>query len=151
MEIEVKILDPRVGTEAHPLPHYATSGSAGLDLGACVDEPVVLAAGEVALIPTGIAVHVADPGFAAIILPRSGKGHKAGLVLGNGTGLIDSDYQGPLFISACNRNHQKPVTIDPGERIAQLVIIPVVQAVFKVVPAFTPTERGDGGFGHTGT
>jgi dUTP pyrophosphatase len=144
--IDVKVLDPRM---AEQLPHYATPGSAGLDLRACLDAPVVLEPGRSALIPTGLAIHIGDPGLAAVILPRSGLGHKHGIVLGNLTGLIDSDYQGQLFVSCWNRS-ATPFTIDPGERIAQMVLVPVVQAHFDVVDEFTETERGTGGFGHTG-
>ncbi len=147
-KIDIKILDPRVGNE-FPLPAYATSGSAGLDLRACLDEPLVIAAGETRLIPTGLAIYIADPELAAVILPRSGLGHKHGIVLGNLVGLIDSDYQGPLMVSAWNRSEQ-PFTIQPGDRIAQLVFVPVVQAEFNLVEEFTTTDRGEGGFGHSG-
>ncbi len=147
-KIDIKILDPRVGKE-FPLPAYATSGSAGLDLRACLDEPLVLAAGETRLIPTGLAVYIADPQLAAVILPRSGLGHKHGIVLGNLVGLIDSDYQGPLMVSAWNRGEHS-FTIQPGDRIAQLVFVPVVQAEFNLVEEFTTTDRGEGGFGHSG-
>ncbi|MFV2057432.1 MAG: dUTP diphosphatase [Thiohalomonadales bacterium] len=146
--IQLKILDPRIGKEI-PLPTHATSGSAGMDLRACIDDTLVLDAGNTHLIPTGIAIHIADPGLAAVILPRSGLGHKHGIVLGNLTGLIDSDYQGQLFVSCWNRS-QASFTINPGDRIAQIVIIPVVQAEFDVVEEFEQSRRGAGGFGHTG-
>ena len=144
--IDVKVLDARL---ADQLPTYATPGSAGLDLRACVTEPVVLAPGETQLIPTGLAIHIADPGLAAMILPRSGLGHKHGIVLGNLVGLIDSDYQGPLMVSCWNRGNAA-FTIQPLERIAQLVIVPVVQASFRVVEEFDASHRGEGGFGSTG-
>ena len=147
-KIELKILDPRLG-EAFPLPDYATTGSAGLDLRACIDDALVLAPGDTHLIPTGIAVHIGDPSIAAVLLPRSGLGHKHGIVLGNLVGLIDSDYQGQIFVSCWNRGTQ-PFTIAAGERIAQMVFVPVVQAAFEVVHEFTDSERGDGGFGHSG-
>jgi dUTP pyrophosphatase len=147
-KIELKILDPRVGKD-FPLPAYATVGSAGLDLRACIDQPFTLAPGETQLIPTGLAIHIADPHMAAVILPRSGLGHKHGIVLGNLTGLIDSDYQGPLQVSCWNRS-QIPYVIQPGERIAQLVIIPVLRAEFEVVAEFPTSSRGEGGFGHSG-
>ena len=146
--IELKILDPRLGREI-PLPAYATTGSAGLDLRACLTEPLTVHPGETHLIPTGLAMHIADPGLAAMVLPRSGLGHKHGIVLGNLVGLIDSDYQGELLVSCWNRGHA-PFTIDIGERIAQLVIVPVVRAEFAIVPEFTPSTRGAGGFGHSG-
>jgi dUTP pyrophosphatase len=146
--IQLKILDPRIGTDI-PLPEYATEGSAGLDLRACIDAPLTLAPGQTELVPTGIAIHIGDPGLAAVILPRSGLGHKHGIVLGNLVGLIDSDYQGPLFVSVWNRG-QEPFTIEIGERMAQLVFVPVVQAHFEVVDAFHETKRGTGGFGSTG-
>lgn len=146
--VEVKILDPRIGTEI-PLPVYATAGSAGLDLRACLDAPLTLEAGECELIPTGIAIHISDPGLAAMILPRSGLGHKHGIVLGNLVGLIDSDYQGQLMISCWNRDRE-PFTIEVGERVAQMVIVPVAQADFKVVDEFHLSDRGEGGFGHSG-
>ncbi len=147
-KIELKILDPRVGKD-FPLPAYATVGSAGLDLRACIDEPCTLLPGDTKLIPTGLAIHIADPHMAAVILPRSGLGHKHGIVLGNLTGLIDSDYQGPLQISCWNRS-QTAYVIQPGERIAQLVIIPVLRAEFEVVAEFPTSLRGEGGFGHSG-
>jgi dUTP pyrophosphatase len=144
--IDLKILDPRI---AGQLPQYATPGSAGLDLRACLEAPVTLEPGATVLIPTGIAIHVADPGLAAVILPRSGLGHKHGIVLGNLVGLIDSDYQGPLMVSCWNRGREA-FTVRPFERIAQLVIVPVVQAAFRVVEEFGASERGEGGFGSTG-
>lgn len=146
MYIDLKILDPRVGGQ---LPHYATPGSAGLDLRACLDEPLTLNPGETRLIPTGLAMHLADPGYAAMILPRSGLGHKHGVVLGNLVGLIDSDYQGQLMVSVWNRG-QEAFTIEPFERIAQMVIVPVVQAKFRLVQEFGQSQRGTGGFGSTG-
>jgi len=144
--IDLKVLDPRM---AEQLPAYATPGSAGLDLRACLDAPLVLEPGQTHLIPTGLAIHVADPGLAAIILPRSGLGHKHGIVLGNLVGLIDSDYQGQLMVSCWNRG-QASFTVQPMERIAQLVIVPVVQAQFRVVSEFGASDRGAGGFGSTG-
>ena len=148
MQIDVKILDSRM---AGQLPAYATAGSAGLDLRACLDAPLTLAPNAWQLVPTGLAIHLADPGYAAMILPRSGLGHKHGIVLGNLVGLIDSDYQGQLMVSAWNRS-DVPFTIDPMERIAQMVIVPVVQARFNVVDDFASTsERGAGGYGSTGT
>jgi dUTP pyrophosphatase len=146
--IELKILDPRVGKD-FALPQHATSGSAGMDLRACLDAPMVLAPGDTQLIPTGIAIHIGDPGLAAVILPRSGLGHKHGIVLGNLVGLIDSDYQGQLFVSCWNRGRES-FNIEPGERIAQLVFVPVVRAAFDIVEEFASSERGAGGFGHTG-
>jgi dUTP pyrophosphatase len=146
--LQVRILDPRVGTE-FPLPAYATSGSAGLDLRACLDAPLDLAPGRAELIPTGMAIHLEDPGLAAVILPRSGLGHKHGVVLGNLVGLIDSDYQGQLMVSCWNRGRE-PFTIRPGERIAQLVVVPVVQVDLQVVESFEDSARGAGGFGHSG-
>ena len=146
--IELKILDARLGREI-PLPEYATAGSAGLDLRACLPEPLTVQPGETRLIPTGLALHIGDPGLAAVVLPRSGLGHKHGIVLGNLVGLIDSDYQGELLISCWNRG-RAPFTIAVGERIAQLVIVPVARAQFAIVPEFTPSERGMGGFGHSG-
>ncbi len=147
--IELKILDPRVG-DSIPLPHYATDGSAGLDMRACIDEPLTIAPGETELIPTGLAIHVRDPGLAALLLPRSGLGHKHGLVLGNLTGLIDSDYQGQVFISCWNRS-SKSYEISPGERIAQMVFVCVEQVQFNVVDEFEDSGRGEGGFGHSGS
>ncbi|MBD2813299.1 dUTP diphosphatase [Xenorhabdus sp. Flor] len=147
-KIDVKILDPRIGQE-FPLPTYATPGSAGLDLRACLDNAVELAPGQTELLPTGIAIHIADEQLAAVILPRSGLGHKHGVVLGNLVGLIDSDYQGQLMISVWNRG-DKTFTIEPGERIAQMVFVPVVQAEFNLVEDFEGTKRGAGGFGHSG-
>jgi len=144
--IDLKILDPRM---AESLPAYATTGSAGLDLRACLDAPLVLEPGQTVLIPTGLAMHINDPGLAAMILPRSGLGHKHGIVLGNGVGLIDSDYQGPLMVSCWNRS-STAFTVQPMERIAQLVIVPVVQASFRAVDAFGASERGASGFGSTG-
>jgi len=144
--VDVRILDERI---AERLPAYATPGSAGLDLRACIDAPIVLAPGAAELLPTGIAIHIGDPGHAALILPRSGLGHKHGIVLGNLVGLIDSDYQGPLMVSCWNRG-QAPFVIEPFERIAQLVVVPVVQAEFRVVASFDASGRGSGGFGSTG-
>ena len=146
--IELKILNPRIGTDL-PLPKRATSGSAGLDLRACIDGPLDLAPGGAELIPTGVAIHLADPTLAAMIIPRSGLGHKHGIVLGNLVGLIDSDYQGELLISCWNRG-TKAFRIEPGERIAQLVVVPVVPVEFEVVESFAESRRGSGGFGHTG-
>jgi dUTP pyrophosphatase len=146
--LKVRILDKRIGTE-FPLPAYATAGSAGLDLRACLDQALVLEAGRAELIPTGLAIYVEDPGLAAVILPRSGLGHKHGVVLGNLVGLIDSDYQGQLMVSCWNRSRE-PFTVRPGERIAQLVVVPVVQVELEVVEDFTSTARGAGGFGHSG-
>ena len=148
MNLKFKRLDPRVGTN-WPIPEVSTPGSAGVDLRACLDEPVTLAPGETILIGTGIAIHLEDPGFCAMILPRSGLGHR-GLVLGNLVGLIDSDYQGELKISTWNRG-QEPQTIEPGDRIAQMVITPVIQPTFIEVDDFVSSSRGEGGFGHTGT
>ena len=146
--IQLKILDPRIGGE-FPLPDYATDGSAGMDLRACLDEALVLEPGQTELLPTGMAIHIADPGLAAMLLPRSGLGHKHGVVLGNLVGLIDSDYQGQLFVSCWNRGHSA-FTIEPGERIAQMIFVPVVRAGFEVVEEFVDSDRGAGGFGHTG-
>lgn len=147
-KIQVKILDSRIGNEL-PLPNYATEGSAGMDLRACLDEAIDLAPGEAFLVPTGLAIYIADPAYAAMLLPRSGLGHKHGIVLGNLVGLIDSDYQGQLFVSCWNRGSDS-FTVQPGERIAQMVIVPVVQAEFDIVEEFDDSERGAGGFGHTG-
>lgn len=146
---QVRILDDRIGNTV-PFPHYATEGSAGLDLRACLDAPLTLEPGQTELIKTGLSIHIADPSLAAMILPRSGLGHKHGIVLGNLVGLIDSDYQGELMVSCWNRG-QTAFTIDVGERIAQLVLVPVVQADFEVVSSFDVSQRGDGGFGSTGT
>jgi len=146
--IELKILDPRVG-DSIPLPHYATEGSAGLDMRACIDNPIGVEPGATELIPTGLAIHIADASIAAVLLPRSGLGHKHGLVLGNLTGLIDSDYQGQVFISCWNRS-SKTYAVEPGERIAQMVFVPVEQVRFNVVEEFDASDRGVGGFGHSG-
>lgn len=146
--VQLKVLDERVGRE-FPLPEYATEGSAGMDLRACLDAPVTLAPGDTHLVPTGIAIHIGDPGLAAMLLPRSGLGHKHGIVLGNLTGLIDSDYQGQLFVSVWNRGRES-FTIEPGERIAQMIIVPVVQVRFERVEEFEESRRGAGGFGHSG-
>lgn len=146
--IQIKILDPRLGG-AIELPTYATSGSAGLDLRACLEEDTVLSPGETLLVPTGMAIYIEDPSLAAMLLPRSGLGHKHGIVLGNLVGLIDSDYQGQLFVSCWNRGNTA-FTITVGERIAQMIIVPVVQVGFEQVSEFTSSERGEGGFGHTG-
>ena len=146
MQVDVKILDPRM---ADQLPAYATPGSAGLDLRACLDAPLVLQPGQAELVPTGLAIHIADPGLAAMLLPRSGLGHKNGIVLGNLVGLIDSDYQGPLMVSCWNRG-SAAFTIEPLDRIAQMVIVPVVQARFERVESFDDSLRGSGGFGSTG-
>ena len=145
-KLDVKILDPRMRDQ---LPHYATAGSAGLDLRACIDAPITLAPGQTELVPTGIAIHVADPGYAAMILPRSGLGHKHGIVLGNLVGLIDSDYQGQIFVSTWNRGDTAFV-LNPMERLAQLVVVPVVQVELNVVDDFPQSSRGAGGFGSTG-
>ncbi len=147
-KIQVKILDSRLGTE-FPLPEYATADSAGLDLRACVNEPLEVKPGETHLIPTGMAIYLADSHTAAVILPRSGLGHKHGLVLGNLVGLIDADYQGPLMVSCWNRSQQS-YTVQPGERIAQLVIVPIIRGEFELVAEFAETSRGEGGFGHSG-
>ena len=144
--LDVKILDERMRSQ---MPAYATSGSAGLDLRACLDEPLTLKPGDSSLVPTGLAIHVADPGHAAVIIPRSGLGHKHGIVLGNLVGLIDSDYQGQLFVSCWNRGRETFI-VNPMERIAQLVVIPVVQVELNVVESFSESERGEGGFGSTG-
>jgi len=147
-KIELKILDSRIGQE-FPLPNYATSGSAGMDLRALLDQETSLSPGETLLIPTGLAIHIEDPQLAAMILPRSGLGHKHGIVLGNLVGLIDSDYQGQLFVSCWNRG-QNEFTIIPGDRIAQLIFVPIIQTQFEIVDNFAQSHRGDGGFGHTG-
>jgi dUTP pyrophosphatase len=147
-KLQVKILDPRIGSD-FPLPAYATAGSAGLDLRACLDAPVTLEPGQTELLPTGLAIYIEDPSLCAMILPRSGLGHKHGIVLGNLVGLIDSDYQGQLFVSCWNRG-QTTFVVEPGERIAQLVLVPVVQADFEVVDEFHASERADGGFGSSG-
>jgi dUTP pyrophosphatase len=146
--LQVRVLDARLGTE-FPLPHYATAGAAGLDLRACISAPLTLNPGDVHLIPTGLAIHLEDPGLAAVILPRSGLGHKHGVVLGNLVGLIDSDYQGPLMVSCWNRG-TSPYQIQPGERIAQLVVVPVLQVELQIVEEFSASARGGGGFGHSG-
>ena len=148
MQIELKILNSKIGSEI-PFPTYATEGSAGLDMRACLEQSLTINPGETHLLPTGIAIHIDDPGFAAVLLPRSGLGHKHGIVLGNLVGLIDSDYQGELLISCWNRG-DTPFVIEVGERIAQLVIVPVVQARFTVVEDFADSNRGSGGFGHSG-
>lgn len=147
-KLQVKILDPRIGTEI-PMPDYATEGSAGMDLRACIDEEITLHPGQSSLIPTGLAIYIGNPGYAAMLLPRSGLGHKHGIVLGNLVGLIDSDYQGQLMVSCWNRS-QSDYTIRIGERIAQLIIVPVVQTTFELVTDFDSSDRGAGGFGHTG-
>ncbi|MFA5677065.1 MAG: dUTP diphosphatase [Pseudomonas sp.] len=147
--LQARILDPRLGQQ-WPLPSYATEGSAGLDLRAMLDASLTLEPGQTALLPTGMAIHIADPGLAAMILPRSGLGHKHGIVLGNLVGLIDSDYQGELMVSCWNRGQQS-FTIEPGERIAQMVLVPVVQANLEIVTEFDNSQRGAGGFGHTGS
>ncbi len=147
-KIQLKILDKRLGSE-FPLPHYATDGSAGMDMRACLDKPLELLPGDSHLIPTGLAIYVADAGLAALLLPRSGLGHKHGIVLGNLVGLIDSDYQGQVFVSCWNRSAETFI-IEPGERIAQMVIVPVVHADFEIVEDFVATARGAGGFGHSG-
>ncbi|MFT3763890.1 MAG: dUTP diphosphatase [Pseudoxanthomonas sp.] len=146
--IEVKLLDPRFGDE-WPLPDYATAASAGLDLRAALETPLTLAPGDVALVPSGLAIHLSDPGLCAVVLPRSGLGHRHGIVLGNGTGLIDADYQGPLQISVWNRG-KEAFTFQPGDRIAQLVVLPVTRVRLQVVDTFADSARGEGGFGHTG-
>lgn len=147
-EIEFKRLDPRLGAE-FPLPAYATALSAGMDLRAMIDQAIALAPGEAQLVPTGLAIHIGNPGLCAVILPRSGLGHKQGLVMGNLVGLIDADYQGPLMVSLWNRG-RFPITITPGDRVAQLVFLPVARAVLRQVDEFERSERGEGGFGHTG-
>ena len=146
--VELKILDERLGGE-FPMPHYATGGSAGLDMRACLDQPLTLGPGETELLPTGLAIHIGDPGLAAVLLPRSGLGHKYGIVLGNLTGLIDSDYQGQVYVSCWNRGGE-PYVIEPGDRIAQMVFVPVEQVAFDIVDEFHESERGEGGFGHSG-
>ena len=146
--LQVKLLDPRWGSE-WPLPAYATPGSAALDLRAALDAPLELAPGDAALVPSGLAIHIADPGLCALVLPRSGLGHRHGIVMGNGTGLIDADYQGPLLISTWNRGRE-PFTIAPGDRIAQLLLLPLQRAALQVVDTFEDSLRGAGGFGHTG-
>ena len=147
-KLQVKILDSRIGKDI-PIPEYATNGSAGMDLRACIDQPLLVEPGQTALIPTGLSIYIADPGYAAMLLPRSGLGHKHGIVLGNLVGLIDSDYQGQLMVSCWNRG-QADYTIEIGERIAQMIIVPVVQTEFEIVEEFHETARGAGGFGHTG-
>ena len=147
-ELEVRLLDPRYG-DSWPRPAYATEASAGMDLRAALDAALVLEPGDAALVPSGLSIHVADPGLCALVLPRSGLGHRHGIVLGNGTGLIDADYQGPLLISVWNRGREA-FTIQPGDRIAQLVLAPIVRATLKVVDTFAGSARGEGGFGHTG-
>ena len=146
--IQLRILDPRLGKD-FPLPDYATAGSAGVDLRACVDAPLTILPGQTVLVPTGMAIHIGDPGLAAVILPRSGLGHKHGIVLGNLVGLIDSDYQGQLMVSCWNRGSE-PFELEPGSRLAQMVFVPVVQVGFEVVDEFHASRRGEGGFGHTG-
>ncbi len=146
--IELKILDPKIG-ESIPLPQIATEGSAGMDMRACIDSELIVSSGDTVLVPTGVAIHIADNNLAAVLLPRSGLGHKHGLVLGNLTGLIDSDYQGQIFISCWNRG-EKAYKINPGDRIAQMVFIPVEQVKFEVVDDFKESDRGEGGFGHSG-
>lgn len=147
--VDLKVLDPRLGRE-FPLPEYATAQSAGMDLRAMLETPLTLAPGETALVPSGLAIHLGDPGLCAVVLPRSGLGHRQGLVLGNLTGLIDADYQGPLMISLWNRG-PAPVTVQPGDRVAQLVFLPIARATWRLVDAFDASARGEGGFGHTGT
>ena len=147
-ELEVRLLDSRYG-DSWPLPEYATAASAGMDLRAALETELVLAPGDAALVPSGLSIHIGDPGLCALVLPRSGLGHRHGIVLGNGTGLIDADYQGPLLISLWNRGRET-FTIQPGDRIAQLVLAPIVRAKLKVVDTFAGSARGEGGFGHTG-
>ena len=146
--VQLKILDPRLGTE-FPLPHYATDGAAGMDLRACLESASIIAPGVTELVPTGLAIHMEDKDLAAVLLPRSGLGHKHGIVLGNLVGLIDSDYQGQVYVSCWNRS-KEAFTIEPGERIAQMVFVPVVRAEFEIVEEFTPSVRGEGGFGSSG-
>jgi dUTP pyrophosphatase len=148
LPLEVKLLDPRFG-DSWPLPGYATESSAGMDLRAALEAPLTLGAGESALVPSGIAIHVADPNLCAVVLPRSGLGHRHGIVLGNGTGLIDADYQGPLLISLWNRSSEA-FLIQPGDRVAQLVVLPIARVQLKIVDTFIESARGEGGFGHTG-
>jgi dUTP pyrophosphatase len=147
-KIQLKLIDKRLGNK-FPMPEYATPGSAGMDISACLDESVEIKPGETTLIPTGFAIHVEDTGLAAVLLPRSGLGHKKGIVLGNLVGLIDSDYQGQVYVSCWNRGHES-FTMNPGDRIAQMVFMPVVQAAFEIVDEFDESHRGEGGFGHTG-
>ena len=147
-KIQLQILDKRIGKDI-PLPTYATDGSAGMDMRACIDEPMIIGPGETHLIPTGLAIHIGDPNLAAVLLPRSGLGHKHGIVLGNLTGLIDSAYQGQVFVSVWNRG-KDTFTVNPAERIAQMVFVPIVQADFEIVESFDESDRGAGGFGHTG-
>jgi len=147
-KLQVKLLDDRIGNQ-FPLPHYATEGSAGLDLRACLEQAITLEPGQTELLPTGIAIHIKDPSLCAMLLPRSGLGHKHGIVLGNLVGLIDSDYQGQLMVSCWNRSNTS-FTVEPGERIAQLVLVPVVQAEFDIVDEFSDSDRGEGGFGSSG-
>ena len=148
-KLQVKILDSRIGND-FPLPAYATPGSAGMDLRACLDQDLILEPGQTKLIPTGLSIHIADPNLCAMLLPRSGLGHKHGIVLGNLVGLIDSDYQGQLMVSCWNRGQQS-FKITPGERIAQMVLVPVIQAAFEIVEEFSDSDRGEGGFGHSGS
>lgn len=147
--LQVRLLDPRFG-DSWPLPAYATEGSAGLDLRAAIEADLVLQPGDAALVPSGLSIHIGDPNVCALVLPRSGLGHRHGIVLGNGTGLIDADYQGPLLISTWNRGREA-FTIEPGDRIAQLVLAPILRAELEVVDTFAASARGEGGFGHTGT
>ncbi len=147
-KIQLRLIDKRLGNE-FPMPEYATPGSAGMDISACLDESIEIKPGETTLIPTGFAIHVEDTGLAAVLLPRSGLGHKKGIVLGNLVGLIDSDYQGQVYVSCWNRGHES-FTMNPGDRIAQMVFMPVVQAAFEIVDEFDESHRGEGGFGHTG-
>lgn len=147
-KLQIRLLDPRLGRD-FPIPDYATPGSAGVDLRACLDAPLTLAPGDTELLPSGMAIHIADPDLAGVVLPRSGLGHKHGIVLGNLVGLIDSDYQGELMVSCWNRG-RTPFTIEPGERVAQLVLVPVVRAAFEIVDEFETSQRGAGGFGSSG-